>query len=206
MKSLLALLAVALLGVGATACGGSSKKGSTAQTPANATATDASNATPAKNFRAVDADKDDDTTAPGDDTNNNAVLHFGKAASSSDVRAITALVKRYYAAAAALDGAKACSLLYSTLEEGVVEDYGQSPPGPTYMVGKTCPEVLKGLFEHSHEQIAVHNATLKVARVRLEEHHGFVVLSFGKLPERELGVTREGHTWKLNALLDSELP
>jgi hypothetical protein len=211
MKSLLALLAVALFGVGSSACGGASKsKGSASQTSSDVAATTptttATRTTPARDYTKADADKDDDIGAGYDDTNNNSLLDFAHAASASDKQAITALVKRYYAAAAAEDGAKACSMLYFTLAEAVPEDYGQSPPGQPYMLGKTCPVVMTKLFKHFHSQVAAHNATLKVTRVRLNQHHGLAVLSFGRMPERQISVAREGHTWKIEALLDSELP
>ena len=44
-----------------------------------------------------------------------------------------------------------------------------------------------------------------MTRVRLIEHHGFALLSFGTLPEREIIVVREGHIWRIGGLIDSEL-
>lgn len=211
MKPLLALLAVVLLGVGASACGSSGKgTGSTSQTPSTVAATTAAtttaSTTPPPDFRKADRDRDNDIGAPDDDKNNNSVLNFGHAASASDEQAISSLVKRYYAAGLAEDGAKACSMIYSTLAEAVPEDYGQSPPGPVYMRGTTCPTVLALMFKHFHHQLSVQVPLLKVSRVRLNEHHGLAVLKFGKMPERQIPVAREGHVWKIEALLDSELP
>jgi hypothetical protein len=31
-------------------------------------------------------------------------------------------------------------------------------------------------------------------------------LRFGSMPEREISVAREGHIWKLQTMIDSELP
>jgi hypothetical protein len=216
MRSLLALALLALLCLGLSACGGSTTTGSTssntnttATTAATTTAaatTSTASETPPPDFRKADSDRDNDVGAPSDDTSNKSVLDFGKAASASDEQAIAGLVKRYYAAALAQDGAKACALLYSTLAEAVPEDYGQSPPGPPYMRGTTCPTVMTLLFKHEHHKLAVLVPLLDVSRVRLEEHHGLVVLRFGKMPERQIPVAREGHVWKVEALLDSELP
>jgi hypothetical protein len=213
MKSLLGLLAVCLLGIGVTACGETSKSiGSASQSTSSTAATNTtpsttpSNTAPAPADTKVDGDKDNDISAPDDDTKNNSVLDFGHAASASEKQTITALVKRYYAAALAGDGAKACAMLYSTLAEAVPEDYGQSPPGQPYMRGTTCPAVMALLFKHFHKQLAVEVPVLKVSRVRLDEHHGLAVLTFGNLPERDISVAREGHVWKIEALLDSELP
>jgi hypothetical protein len=211
MRPLLGLLAMVLFGLSASACGSSGKgTASTSQTSSTVAATTAAtttaSATPPPDFRKVDRDQDNDVGAPADDTSNKSVLDFGRAAGASDARQITALVKRYYAAGLAEDGAKACSMIYSTLEEAVPEDYGQSPPGQPYMRGTTCPVVLSLMFKHFHHQLTVQVPLLKVSRVRLDEHHGLAVLRFGGMPERQIPVAREGHVWKIEALLDSELP
>lgn len=217
MKSLLTLFAIGLFSVCLAACGSTSKStGSTAQASSTTATTGASATTavsttptdtaPAPAETKADADKDNDVSASDDDKNNSSTQDFGHAASPSDARMITALIKRYYAAAAVEDGTKACSMIYSTIEESVPEDYGQSPPGQPYMRGTTCPAVLTLLFKHFHPQITVELPKLKVARVRLVEHHGVVVLNFGTMPEREISVAREGHTWKVDALLDGEVP
>jgi hypothetical protein len=208
MKSLLALLGIALLGACVSACG-SSRTGaaSTSRTSpsgaASSTSTSGSVPTPTTK---IDGDKDNDIGAPHDDTNNNGNLDFGHAASADEKRMVTALVKRYYATAVAEDGKKACSMIYSTLAESVPEDYGQFD-GPPYMRGaKTCQAALTGLFKHWHSLLTLEVPKLEVTHVRLIEHHGFALLSFGApLPEREIPVGREGRAWKIERLLDSEL-
>jgi hypothetical protein len=213
MKSLLALVGIALLGICMSACD-SSSKGADATTTSASTkplaekspSTVPTETTPASAVTKADADKDNDREAARDDSENNSVLDFGQEANASYTRAITTLIKRYYAAAYTENGTKACSLIYSTLAEAVPEDYGQSPPGPAYMSGTSCPAVMTLLFKHFHPQLALEYPKLKVARVRLIEHHGIAILSFGSLPERQIPVAREGHTWKVQALLDSELP
>jgi hypothetical protein len=210
MRSLLALSIVGLLSVCLAACGGS--KGTDASSRASTAvkevtvSTTPTYAPPAPVKAKADADHDNDIGAADDDTNNNSVLDYGHAADASDARTITSLIKRYYAAALAEDGAKACSMLYSTLEESVPEDYGQSPPSQPYLRGTTCAAVLRLLFKHNHPQLAVEYPKLDVARVRLMEHHAIVILHFGAMPERQISVAREGHTWKIEMLLDSEVP
>lgn len=213
MKSLPVLLAMALLSVGVSACGSgkNTNSGSHATSGVAATgsttATTASGAISTQDYTKADGDKDNDNiAAPYDDTNNNEILDYARAASPADKQAVAALIKRYYTAAAAGDGAKACSMLYVTLAEAVPEDYGKSPPGQPYMQGNTCPAVMTLLFKHLHNQLTVELPLLKVTRVRLDQHHGLAVLSFGKMPERQISVHRERHTWKIEALLDSELP
>ncbi|MFI5269428.1 MAG: hypothetical protein ACHQ7M_18785, partial [Chloroflexota bacterium] len=90
--------------------------------------------------------------------------------------------------------------IYSTLAEAVPEDYGQSPPAPAYLRGSTCPAVVTLLFKHEHGRLAVELPKLNITRVRLEGRSGLAVLSFGKLPERQIRLAREGHVWKIQSL------
>jgi hypothetical protein len=212
MKPLPVLFAAALLSAGVSACG-SGKNTSSASPSPNAAATgstvagSASSATPTGDYTKADTDKDNDIGAPSDDTNNNYILDYAHAASTADKRAVTALIKRYYAAAAVGDGAKACSMMYVTFAEAVAEDYGQGSAGDSYLrQGKTCPAVMALLFKHYHGQLAAELPILEVTRVRLDRHHGLAVLSFGTMPERQIPVRRERRAWKIGAVLDSELP
>lgn len=209
MRAQLSLLAAALLSAGVCACGGSSGNASS-HTSLQPPVTDATkfvgtSLAPAPVIAKADGDQDNDIGAPYDDTNNNSTLDFGHAASSSDRRAIISLVRRYYAIALAENGAKACSMVYSTLAESVPEDYGTAPGGPRYLRGGTCPVVVTKLFEHYHSQLAAEVPKLRVSRVRLMERHGLAVLTFGTMPERQISVEREEHIWRMATLLDGEL-
>ncbi len=154
----------------------------------------------------VDADRDDDVGAGGEDSNHASLLSFGHAARRSERYAITMLLRHYYVAAATEDGRRACSLIYSRIAEAVPEDYGASPPGPPYMQGDTCAAVLTSLFKHIHAQTVAESAAFSVGPVRLEGLHGFAVLYFRKLPERQITVRREGRSWKVLTLFDTPLP
>jgi hypothetical protein len=209
MRRSVAPLVAALLATGVCACGGASAgtdgKRSTGSVASSKVAS-ASSASEVAKLLKVDADKDNDVEAPYDDRNNNSALALGQPANASDRRAIVSLVERYYRLALAEEGAKACALLYSILAEATPEDYG-SFAGPRYMRGNTCPVILTKMFTHFHALLAVELPKLKVRQVRLEDHRGRAILSFGRLPERELLVQREGrHAWKLGALFDGELP
>jgi len=139
------------------------------------------------------------------DPGNSRVLDFGHPANPSDKRSVTTLVTHYYLAAASENGTAACSSIRSTVAKSVPEDYGQAP-GPTYMRGKTCPAVMHSLFAYLHHLLVTEDADLEVTKVRLKPSGGYAVLNFGDgLPEREVNIVREGHTWKLSSLLDSEL-
>jgi hypothetical protein len=209
MKPRLALLAISLLSVCICACGGGGGRADTTASSAsvastNDSTTTASTESPLADIKA-DSDKDNDVGAPGDDKQNTSALGFGHAASPSEQRAITALVKRYYAAGFAENGAKACSMIYSTLAESIPEDYSQTPGVPYMRGAKTCSASMTLFFRHYHPLLALEIPKLKVVRVRIEEHHGLVLLSFGTLPEREIYVSRERHVWKMTGLLDVEL-
>jgi hypothetical protein len=196
------LLAVLVAGCGSSDT--STVKSATTKTASTAAATTTEAALTASVLKG-DSDKDSDAGGAGDDTNNNAVLDFGRPAGASNQRAIAALLERYYHAAATENGTAACSMLYSTLAESVPEDYG-SYAGPTYMRGSTCPAVMTLLFKHYHRLLGIEVPKLKITHVRLQERHGLAVLSFGSLPEREIHVQREGHIWRVTALIDTELP
>lgn len=202
MMRLLALSVAVTVALVIAACG------DTRTSPSTTSSSSAEGSDTAAAYQAkADADKDNDIGAPYDDKNNDRALNFGHEAHEPEKRIIAALVKNYYAIALAGNGAKACSMIYSPLAESAAEDYGSSkPPGPPYMKGTTCTAVLDGLFRHFHAQLTAEVPLLKVTRVRLIEHHGTAILSFGTMPEREILVIREGHVWRMDALLDRELP
>jgi hypothetical protein len=139
------------------------------------------------------------------DSDDSDIVHFGRAASPTARRAITALVKHYYAAAATDDGAKACPLIFSRLAKGLPETLGVG--GPAYLRGsKTCAEVLRRLFARNAAQLAADAAQLEITGVRVAGKTALALLGFRTLPERQIEVIREGNVWKLYAPLDNELP
>ncbi len=199
----LALPVAVLLATGICACG-SGKSSTTDSRVSTSTAAAVMSSSETARLLRTDADKDNDFEAGYDDRNNSSVLTYGHPASPSVHRAIVSLLERYYKLALAREGAKACALLYATLAEGVAEDYG-SFAGPVYMRGNNCPTVMTKLFIHYHPVLAIELPKFKVRWMGLEEHYGRAVLSFGRLPEREIRLAREGHTWKVDTLLDGEL-
>ncbi|HEY5194248.1 MAG TPA: hypothetical protein VIJ39_10310 [Solirubrobacteraceae bacterium] len=165
-----------------------------------------------------DADKDDDPR-PRDrdgDTDNksgsyydgddDAIRDFGHAASTNDRRAVESLVTRYFTAAAAEDGSAACPLITSPLARSVPAILGHHPPGPAYASGSTCAEVMSKVFKQNHRQLAAEASILKVTGVRLRRNHGWAVLGFETLPGRDFRIAREVGVWKVQVLLDEELP
>jgi hypothetical protein len=191
MRPLLAPLAVVLLSTGAFACGGTNKN--TGSTPST---TAPNGVSPVRNL-------EDDNDG---DNDNELVRSFAPEASAADTRTVTALVKRYYAAAYADDGATACSLLYTPLAKVIANEYGHSPDTQA-LHGKTCAAVLSKLFKQEHRRLAAEVAIMKVSTVRVSGNNGLVMLYFsGTRPERYFAVEREGGIWKMDTLLDNRLP
>lgn len=187
VKKLLAVLAIVILSVLAAGCGGTGKEASVSSSTesASSAATAASTHAPTPESRGV--------------------TEFGHEASPADRRAIALLVKRYYAAAAADDGATACSLIYSPLSESVAEDYGQAP-APASLAGTTCEEVMGKLFRQVPGQPSAVLAATEVTGVRVKGRKGFALLRSKAIPEGDIAVERELGVWKVGGLIGGVLP
>ena len=211
MKAMPALLAVAVLGI--TACGGASNDTKSAsQESSGATAGGSvptlttSRPASAESYFENDGDDDDnDRHGKGPDIDDRAFLDsYGSDADQADTQSVTRLVKSYYGAAAAGDGTKACSLLYPSLAVGLTEGQGRAAQGDG---GSACAKLVSLLFRRQHRQLAAdYVATMVVTTVRVKDNLGIAVLGFKAVSEGEILVEREGGTWKIDALFDSELP
>jgi hypothetical protein len=201
---------VAALCLGALACGGS--RNATTSTVAESSSVGGTTAHATRRFGLAvnDADDADDTSianAKGEKTDDGEVDFYGHAAGTVDKRAVTAFAKRFIAAAAAEDGATACTLLLPSLAESVPSEFGKKRSGLPYMRGSTCPVVMSKLFKHFHKQFAAEAAGLVVTGVRVAHNTAFALLAFKGLQERRyMGIERFGKGWKLEALRDSEYP
>ena len=191
MRRLLTPVAVVLLSIFVAACGGTTKAKSSAFQPSSTTSTATSATTTASTAQSSHPSQDD-----------NHIATYGNAATEPDKREITGLIKRYYAAAGADDGAAACPLIYSPIARSVPEDYGR-PPGPLITRGNTCTVVMSKSFKHIPNQSLAVLATTKVTGIRLnpDGNEGFVQLSSKTMPTGEIFVQREGHSWKVGALI-----
>lgn len=167
---------------------------------------------------ASDGDNDDHKPTDGDndsdsrgksyfDADDSELRRHGHTASRSERRVIVDLVERYYRASVAGDGEGGCMLMAAPLAKSLPQTLS-SPSGPPYTrgAGSTCPPVLRAVFLHYHRQLAAHLPTLSVSDVRLEGSEGNVVLRFKGLPGRFIDVARERGAWKVDAVVDLELP
>ncbi|HEX4836935.1 MAG TPA: hypothetical protein VFV03_00190 [Solirubrobacteraceae bacterium] len=193
-KALLASPAVALLGLGVTACGGASKgAGAVARNASNAAA-----ASPAQETIPLEAPNSAEDN--GDDM---TIFTYGHAASAADRRAIAAVVGRYYAAVAAEDGASACSLMPARVARAVPQEWGRPGPGPPYMKGKTCAGIMSKMFIHFHSQLT---DVPRVSGVRVKGASARALLRSSTLPFIYTTLRREGGAWRIGDLLGARLP
>jgi hypothetical protein len=136
------------------------------------------------------------------DSDDKAILAYGSAASASDRRRITAVVKRYFAAARDVNGAEACALMDRSLARAVPEDYGEAP-GPAYLRGfKTCQAVLAHLFMHYRARLS---AVIGVTGVRTAGKLGLAFVGSRTMPASDVSTIRERGVWRIASLLDVEL-
>lgn len=145
-----------------------------------------------------DADSDNDNISGSRyDSDDNQVLDFGREAGGVEARRMAALVKRYYRAAAAADGAQACAMLYAPIAETVVEDFADTP-----LRGRTCRAVVSALFGSHRRELARKLASLRILRMRVAGAQGIVLMRFGGEDVRELLLHREDGAWRVRSLQD----
>ncbi len=223
MKPLLALLASALLTVGATACGGGSETStSTPSTTAAPSTTTAASAPPATTATTATTSTTPAPQAPSTKTGSgggessssasalakryphgdDSIQTFGTEAGVAEKQAVTAIVKRYYAAVAAGNGAGACALLSSGLSKSIVQSLGRSAT----LRGKGCAGILALLFKHASAQSGPSLADIEVTGVRIKGDRGFALLRSKTMPSGEITVDRENGAWKVGALIGGALP
>jgi hypothetical protein len=193
------ILALALAGLCLSACGGARHHVPVAS-PTRATSGEAGGG----------LDSDNDTDSRGahgyydwDDSN---ILAYGHAAVAREAATIARTVKQYYAAAARADGRTACRLASSTLTRTIISQYSQAL-GFSRSSPKSCASVMSKLLHTLHAQLSDENATLKVSVARVEGPLGRVPLGIhGAPPKRYAQVRREHGSWKIESMLDYEVP
>jgi hypothetical protein len=153
------------------------------------------------------ADSDNDNPTPQSyrfpDSDDGPSFAFGHAPSVAVRGAIAGVVKRYYAAAATSDGARACPLLMPAVARSLPESYG-GPLAPVYMRGaKTCAAVLSLIFSHDHTQLA---DAIELFSVRVEGEDARVIFSSRTMPASSVLLTGQGGTWRLVEISAQPLP
>jgi hypothetical protein len=203
-----ALLAVSLLGGCLSACGGSGAQKSASRVsnadPARDIGKTTATAIPPGGYLKSDSDKDTDEHQKGPSNEDmREMVTASHGAGAANRRAITIVIKRYYLAAVAGDGAKGCALLAPALAEATTREQAQIAPG----AGKSCTASLTRLFGQQHQRLVAEDpATMVVTGVHVDGDAGLATLGFRAMPEGEIVLQREGRAWKIDALFESPLP
>lgn len=153
-----------------------------------------------------DEDSDNDDIENGHkgyfDKDDGAAREFGRPAGPADWKAITKLLKRYYASAARAEGATACSLTLSGLAQAVPQEYGRAP-GVKYHSATTCAAVLSRLFQYLHGELA---APVHFTDVRVQGEEARVLLGSKTRPASYVTLQRERGAWRVAGVLGRQLP
>lgn len=212
----MAAIAIGLIPTWAAACGNATQKSTSSSsehaslTPATAasmhTAT-APLAAPQRPGISDTYDQDDHASRALEQGDDREIEVYGRPATAAEWRAATAFVHNYYRFAAAENGAAACSLFTPRLRESMGGGQYDKPGNPSYLRGKTCPEVMTKLFKHRHKLMSSQAAGLEVTDVRVTTRTTFILLAYKGIRERRyMGVERVGNTLQLEALIDSKYP
>jgi hypothetical protein len=154
----------------------------------------------------LDGDSDNDELrhpVPAEADELPLLREFATRASPADAHAITALVKRYYAASTAGNAAGACSMLLTSLASGLAAHDGASAGG----AHDTCTASMSRLLAQQHRRLVSEDvSTMKVLAVRVKDALGLAVLGFKRTPESEIVLQRGARGWKIAVLFSSYMP
>jgi len=208
MRLLSPLLAAAISVAALAGCGGQTKATPTGAIAATARSTEqvsppANSPIAARDgYVTEDGDKDGDdgpnaSKAGQDDTTLFASYHGQP--SRTEARAIATLVKRYYIASAAEEGASACALLSVEISKGLESNRSQAGH-------ISCAVAISPLLAQQHQLLTLENpATMAVAGIHLRGNLALVALRFKRSFESTILTVREAGTWKIDALLGSDM-
>lgn len=155
-----------------------------------------------KAIRDADTDRPTFNSYRFPDRDDRGIFSYGRAPSASQKQAITALVVRYYGAAARGDGSAACSMLEPSLKSAVVEDYG-SGAGPAYLRASSCQGVMAKLFDHYRSELT---GTPEVRVVRVYAGHAQAVIASRRMVASYIQLQRVGSAWALANIFGQPLP
>ena len=204
------VLLIALLSASLSACGGNRGTNSDSSLPAShnssaaTTTSTIARTTGPGGYLKEDADKDGDDGyyphGPQQDDEHILALYGGRAR-PAEARTIAALVRRYYVASLAGNGASACALLNPGVVAALVATQGQTARGSS-----ACATAIAPLLAHQHQRLLAENpATMVVIGVYTKPDLGLALLGFRNAPESDIVVAREGNTWRIDSIFDNQL-
>jgi hypothetical protein len=204
-----ASLLLALAGGGCAGTHRAATAGATgASTPASAQRVKSSTSPPvhAGGYDLRDGDEDSDDERPPLRFGNDdpaLLVDYGGRAGPAETRTISALVKSYYAVSLAGEGARACSLVASSLRTGVEAEYGSG--GRTGKEG--CASAMKRMLSEQHAQLVADDVpTMRVTAVHIKGDLGLAVIEFRTTPESQIILQREAGAWRIDALFGTYMP
>jgi hypothetical protein len=204
-KEIAGLLAIALLGICVGGCGGG-----IGMRPISGKSTISEAALPPNTLLAhgyVKGDQDEDHEVNGYDPDDAGTRHYGRAGSVADKRAILPVLRGYYAAAAAGDGARACSLTVPRVGKSVnfvdaaTEDYSPLPGSPV-LRGRGCVVVMSTLSKEHHGELAAEAESLVLTGLRVHSGEALALLGFSTIGECVIALKHENGVWRVNGLFD----
>jgi|HubBroStandDraft_3_1064219.scaffolds.fasta_scaffold03418_6 hypothetical protein len=204
IRHLFVISTIVLLLFGIAGCGDASD-GSGSKHNAAATSSIRSGSKHTAGSFSKDGDEDADGTTYFD-SDDQSVRYDGQLADPADRGAITSLIRRYYTAAVAGNGAKGCALIYGyELVARTADEYG-GPPSVPNMSAKKCAVVLSELFRSHHRELLDHFTKLTLVSIRIAALSGSVLMWFGEGPEHRMLVRREPEGWRIGLLFDERMP
>ena len=204
----LGIAAIALSCLGLACCGGSVGRRGSAPAASTDSRTTAGSPTASIDDTPVTRgplDTDDDnprgTRYDGDDF---SALHFGRVVDAAEAPAVTALVTRYFKAAAGEDAVEACPLVFWLLIEGVAEEHNRAPRTASQRA-RVCRELMPAVWRGYHQEL-VSDSKLRVLSVGFKGNRGLVLLTFGSTPERIMVIHRQDGPWEINNFTATGFP
>lgn len=159
----------------------------------------------------VENDDDDDDKGRSHDPDDGRLWTLGRPATKSERGAIQSLAQRFFDDARTGETARACELIVpqfarSTKLAAAVPPAYLPAPGSLVFHHQDCMQVEAQLFQLDHERLVAESPTVKAISIRVAGDRALVLLGFRTTSERELNVQHSGGTWKIDGLLDGEVP
>ncbi len=149
---------------------------------------------------------DKDYLTPDDRNDDGEVVGYGRKADSTERHAVVNVVRSYFHAASADDGATICDLLIPRQAAKMANEFGRG--SPSYMSGDSCAEVIVKFYRHDHVRLSKEAAGFTVTDVRVDGDTAYALLAFATIAERRyLSFERQRGVWKMSrGIIDAIYP
>ncbi len=137
------------------------------------------------------------------DADDRATFAYGHAPGARERASIASVVERYFAAAAADDGARACALLLPSFAATVAESYGVGDGSALVRDGRSCAAVIGLLLRRYRGELA---EAISVVEVRVAGRDAQVVFSSRRMPASYILLARHDGSWWVTQPIGVRLP